>query len=84
MIPILVYQALLNHTKLWREQVLTEIEAYRAIIKFLDGYYQRGKSDDIAVLLGGMSLLKNGRTADSAMWEDWLEAVENIQSHDNT
>jgi len=34
------------------------------------------KSDDIGSLLGSMSLLEDGRTADPAIESDWLKAVE--------
>lgn len=58
--------------------MLTEIEAYSAMINFLEGYYQRGKSDDIAILLGSMSLLKDGHPADAAMWSDWIKSIEKL------
>ena len=48
---------------------------YTAMYEFLVGYYERTKSDDVGALLGGMSLLADGDTADSAMWSDWLECV---------
>lgn len=54
---------------------LSEREAYAAMFAFLDAWHKRGPSDELAGLLGSMSLLADGRTADPALWSDWLEAV---------
>ena len=54
---------------------LSEREAYAAMFAFLKGWYARGPSDALGVLLGSMSLLPSGRPVDAALWEDWLEAV---------
>ena len=50
--------------------------AYAAMYEFLIGYYERTKSDDVGSLLGSMSLLDDGGTADPTMWQDWLECIE--------
>ncbi len=50
--------------------------AYKAMFKFLDEYYKRGKSDDIGALLGSLSLLNDGKSADPSMMDDWEEAYE--------
>lgn len=50
--------------------------AYAAMYEFLVGYYDRTKSDDVGALLGSMSLLADGGTADPAMWQDWLESID--------
>ena len=42
---------------------------------FLERYYENTHSDDVGALLGGMSVLRDGGTADPAAWEDWIEAV---------
>jgi hypothetical protein len=65
-----------NHT-------ITIKTAYIAMYKFLENEYNLTKSDDIGGLLGGMSLLINGDTADPAAWSDWLNAVENAEKADN-
>jgi hypothetical protein len=54
---------------------LTEKEAYEAMFAFLEQLYNRTKSDDIGGLLGGMSILPDGDTADPAIRYDWLECV---------
>lgn len=60
---------------------LSEREAYVAMFQFLDAYWERnGKPDELGSLLGSMALLEDGSPADSAMWEDWLEAINNGRS----
>ena len=54
--------------------------AYLAMYHFLDQYYQMTKSDDVGSLLGDMSLLQDGRPADAAYWNDWLEAVKKAEA----
>lgn len=55
---------------------LTTKQAYLVMFQFFDAYYWRTKSDNMGTLLGGMSLLDDGDTADPAMWEDWLIALK--------
>jgi hypothetical protein len=59
---------------------LTTAEAFRAMLIFLDRYYERDgcQSEDIATLLSGMSqtLWADGSTNDPAQWHDWLVAVQ--------
>jgi hypothetical protein len=61
---------------------ITVKTAYIAMYKFLENEYHLTKSDDIGGLLGGMSLLENGSTADPAAWGDWLNAIEKASSND--
>lgn len=56
-------------------RLLTEKQAYAAMFHFLDELYQRTKSDYLAVLLGSMSLLPDGGSADPAVDADWQKAV---------
>ena len=62
------------------EKELTRIQAFQAMIKFLEKYYNFTKSDDIGSLLGGMdtSFWGNGKTFDPALWQDWIESVEAV------
>ncbi len=62
---------------------LTEKEAYQAMFIFLDTYYKATGSDEIGALLGGMSFLEDGVTADAAMWEIWLESIEKMKESDD-
>jgi hypothetical protein len=65
---------------------LTELEAYDAMLAFLEAYWERGlkASDDIAVLLGSTQRLRNGMPLDSAQWDDWRDAVEMVVKHKPT
>ncbi|WP_432663370.1 hypothetical protein R9X47_22665 [Wukongibacter baidiensis] len=55
--------------------MLSKKEAYKAMILFLENYYSLSNSEYIADLLSSMMLLGDGKPADSALWEDWIEAV---------
>lgn len=55
---------------------LTEEQAYAAMFRFLDEFYNRTKSDDVAGLLGSMSLLADGGPVDPAIAVEWREAVK--------
>ena len=55
---------------------LTKKEAYNAMYAYLVKLYEITKSDDLGGLLGSMSTLPSGEIADSAVWDDWLECVE--------
>ena len=55
-------------------------EAYAAMFAFLENRYRLTESDEIGALLGSMSLLPDGGTADPALWEDWLKAIDDAES----
>ena len=54
---------------------LTVEEAYQAMFNMLERYYARAASDDIGGLLGDMSLLEDGTSADPAMMSEWVDCV---------
>lgn len=58
---------------------LTTREAYAAMFAFLEEIYQRTDSDELGSLLGGMTLLPDGGTADPAAWADWEAAVRKVK-----
>lgn len=59
---------------------LTIQEAYAAMYKYLELLYQMTGSDDLGGILGGMSLLPDGGTADPAAWNDWLRVIAELRS----
>ena len=63
---------------------LSKKKAYQAMYYFLDKYYKLTKSDDVGCLLGGMSLLNDGGTADPAIWQDWEDAISKALERDST
>ncbi len=58
------------------EPRLTTKEAYAAMYLFLCELYEKAGYDQLGGILGGMSLLEDGTTADPACWQDWLRMVE--------
>lgn len=63
------------------DKKLTELQAFNAMSKFLEGYYERTSSDDVGSLLSDMQILGDGDTADPAAWEDWIESVNDVLKH---
>jgi hypothetical protein len=59
---------------------ITVREAYAAMYRYLEKVYQLTGADDLGGLLGSMSLLPDGQTADPAAWADWIRAVEEIRA----
>lgn len=55
-------------------------EAYIAMTVFLDSVFERTQSDDLGSLLGSLSLLKDGSSADPALWHDWLGALAEVRT----
>jgi len=51
---------------------------------FLERYYQATRSDEVGGLLGGLSLLPDGSTADSAFQTEWLESVEKVMTEEKS
>jgi len=62
------------------EARLSSREAYLAMFEFLRHHDERGPTDVIGGLLGSLSLLPDGGTADPAAWLDWQKAVETVLS----
>ena len=58
---------------------LSKMEAYAAMYGFLKAIYERTRSDELGALLGGMSLLNDGGTADPGVWQDWEVAVRKVR-----
>ena len=56
--------------------LLSYQEAYLAMFEFLVQLYERTQSDALGALLGDLSLLPDGTTADPAAWGDWIRCVE--------
>ncbi len=62
------------------ESYLTTKQAYLATYEFLVRLHERTKSDAVGSLLGDMSFLADGQTADPATWTDWLACVKKVLS----
>jgi len=58
---------------------LTVVHAFRAMVAFLDAYWERGaRTDDLASVLSDISLetFADAAPADPAQWSDWLQAID--------
>lgn len=58
---------------------LNEKEAYAAMYEYLSTVYDRTQSDDLGGLLGDMSTVGDGETADPAVWHEWLRCVNQVK-----
>lgn len=59
---------------------ITVRQAYAAMYQYLKKVYDLTGSDDLAGLLGSMSLLPDGQPADPGAWSDWLRAVSEAKA----
>ncbi|KAB0264981.1 hypothetical protein [Microvirga brassicacearum] len=58
---------------------LTVREAYLAMYRFMEVIADRDNLDGFNVMLGSMSFLRDGSTADAGMWWDWEQAVKRVE-----
>jgi hypothetical protein len=61
--------------------MITAAEALRAMVSFLDAYWERGHPEDsheLADLLSSLSILEDGYCADPALSEEWHQIVQRI------
>ena len=58
------------------EKKLTFLEAYEAMLTFLNNYYFNFGQDNLGSILSSIHLKDDGTTFDPAAWIDWLEAIE--------
>ncbi|MBP6870359.1 hypothetical protein KBC04_05725 [Candidatus Babeliales bacterium] len=65
------------------EAKLTTEQSFNVMYEFLDIYFLQNRSGDLATILGGMSFLQDGGTADPAMWGMWIESIDNICKKQN-
>lgn len=62
----------------WGKATLTARQAFMVMHCFLEKYYRASHSDEIGGLLGGLSLLPDGSSADPAFRREWLDAVDTV------
>ena len=62
---------------------LTKLQAYNAVTKLFQMYYDLDPSGDIGGILGSMAFLPDKTTADDAMLEIWTECLDEILKHKN-
>lgn len=57
---------------------LTEKQAFKVMVLFLEGFYERTQSDEVGGLLSDLLMSEDGTTADPAAWDDWMECVQKV------
>jgi len=62
------------------DESLTFKEAYLAMFAYLSATYHQCGGEELGGLLGSMSLLADGGTADPAVWPDWIDAIQKAKS----
>lgn len=63
-------------------QNLDAMLAYQAMFRFLEKYYELTNAEDVAALLGSMRMdvFRDAKPADPTMWDDWLEAIRDVNA----
>lgn len=56
-------------------ETLTTKQAFRAMVIFLEQFYDRTQANDVGGLLGDLMIVEDETTTDPVAWEDWLESV---------
>jgi len=65
------------------EKRLTKLQAFNAMVKFLDEYYEKTASDFMGGVLGCLSFTVDGSIVDAAFWEDWSIVIKKILREQN-
>ncbi len=58
--------------------MLSKIQAYEAMVTFIEQLYELTNDDSLGGFLGSMQLLSDGTPADPAYWEDWENAIRKV------
>lgn len=65
------------------EKKMSIQEAYQAMLYFLENYYNTTSSIDLTDILSAGNLIGKGRTFDSAFWDYWIKAIEDLDRYKN-
>ena len=65
--------------KIDSKKLITEKEAYEAMLLMLKYYWELTGSTDLTDVLSGGEYWEDGTPADSAFWEYYLEAIEKLR-----
>lgn len=61
-------------------QLLTVMQGYKAMYRFMDLFYEKTKCADTGSLLGSMSFWSKNRPVDAAMLELWADAIAKLDN----
>lgn len=62
------------------DELVSKRVAYFAMFEYLKRYFERGASDEVGGMLGGLSLLPDGGSADPAALEDFSSCIEAVMT----
>jgi|GEM_PF-2223701 hypothetical protein len=69
----------MNNTNEWDKKSITVVNAFDAMRRFLEIYWESGGrlSEDIAMLLSSLDRNEenNALPVDAALWHDWIKAT---------
>lgn len=65
------------------QKKITELQAYNAMAKLFQIYYELDPSGDIGAILGSMAFLHDKKPMDGAMLKDWNKFLGTILKHKN-
>lgn len=60
------------------QKKMTQLQAYNAMAKLFQIYYELDSSGDLCEILGVMSFLQDKKTVDMYMFEDWIKCLDSI------
>ena len=63
---------------------LTELQAFNAMVKFLEEYYKETASDFMVGTLSAFLFLPDGKPADPIFWIDWNRAIKKVLHKQNS
>ena len=60
-------------------RILSAEQAFETMSRFLERYFERtGANCELAAVLSDIQAMPDGKPADPAAWEDWLDAVSAV------
>ena len=62
---------------------ITKLQAFNAVGRLLQMYFDDKPSGSLATILGGMGFLDNKEVVDDGMWEIWNKSLNKILQHKN-
>ena len=65
------------------QKKLTKLQAFNAVGRLLQMYFDQTPCGDLATILGSMSFLQDKKTVDRAMWNIWIRSLNQTLKHKN-
>jgi hypothetical protein len=65
------------------QKKLTELQAFNAVGRLLQMYFDKKPSGDLATILASMSFLQDKKTVDRGMWNIWIRSLDKVLKYKN-